>query len=318
VRKLVCMPINVEVDPGLSTVECEPLWCFDFDVDHVVAHPSMAIGGDQLWLHDDALQGGKQPLSTVFAERSVDFQRRELFHSSRPSSRLKKGESLRFLVENASFARLLLRMVVVGYAEVESLSTLDEMLRKKEQIKQSPEWKAAMGSLPDLGWRPPMKIKVYVASSWRNTYQPTVVKMLRDEGHEVYDFKQPAPGDDGFHWREIDPNWKSWTPEAYAEGLRSPIAERGFMSDMRALENADLCVLLMPSGRSAAWEYGYWRGRSQRHGVLHIPTGETFEPELMFRGATITSHFDGLRMAVRDKKSELEALYARPPAIRGG
>ena len=154
-----------------------------------------------------------------------------------------------------------------------------------------------------------MKIRIYVASSWRNTYQPSIVELLRQDGHEVYDFKAPLPGDDGFHWSEIDPNWKSWTPEAYAEALESPLADRGFMSDMTALENADLCVLVMPSGKSASFEYGYWRGRMQRHGILHIPAGETFEPELMFKGATITSHVVDLLKAVGAKKAELVQAY---------
>jgi len=154
-----------------------------------------------------------------------------------------------------------------------------------------------------------MKIRIYVASSWKNSYQPSVVELLRQCGHEVYDFKAPATGDAGFHWREIDPNWQSWTPEAYGEALDSPLAERGYMADMTALENSDLCVLLMPSGRSAAYEYGYWRGRMQRHGILHIPAGEHFEPELMFKGATITSHVVDLLKAVGAKKAELEQSY---------
>jgi hypothetical protein len=41
-------------------------------------------------------------------------------------------------------------------------------------------------------------MRIYVASSWRNLYQPTVVTALRQEGYEVYDFRHPAPGDDGF------------------------------------------------------------------------------------------------------------------------
>ena len=31
--------------------------------------------------------------------------------------------------------------------------------------------------------------KIYVASSWRNQYFPDVVKILREYGHEVYDFR---------------------------------------------------------------------------------------------------------------------------------
>lgn len=33
------------------------------------------------------------------------------------------------------------------------------------------------------------KRNIYVASSWRNDYQSSVVEMLRALGHSVYDFK---------------------------------------------------------------------------------------------------------------------------------
>ena len=36
--------------------------------------------------------------------------------------------------------------------------------------------------------------KIYVASSWRNVFQQDVVAILRDLGHEVYDFKTPHMG----------------------------------------------------------------------------------------------------------------------------
>ena len=31
--------------------------------------------------------------------------------------------------------------------------------------------------------------KIYVASSWRNTFYPEVVARLREAGHDVYDFR---------------------------------------------------------------------------------------------------------------------------------
>src|SRR4051812_37731805 len=37
-------------------------------------------------------------------------------------------------------------------------------------------------------------LKVYVASSWRNDFQPGVVRALRSDGHQVYDFKGPGDG----------------------------------------------------------------------------------------------------------------------------
>jgi len=34
-----------------------------------------------------------------------------------------------------------------------------------------------------------MPLRVYVASSWRNEFQPGVVAVLKADGHEVYDFR---------------------------------------------------------------------------------------------------------------------------------
>lgn len=124
-------------------------------------------------------------------------------------------------------------------------------------------------------------MKVYVATSWRNPIQPEVVKALQGEGHDVYDFRNPKPGDTGFHWSEIDPDWKQWTPEQFAEALNHPIAKAGFLTDMMALEYADACVLVMPCGRSAHLEMGYAIGT----GKLTIILSSDGEPELMYKMA---------------------------------
>jgi len=71
---------------------------------------------------------------------------------------------------------------------------------------------------------------IYAASSWRNDIQPEVVSQLRLNGHAVYDFRNPAPGDKGFHWSEIDPDWKNWSPEEYRRRLTHPLAEKGIFS----------------------------------------------------------------------------------------
>lgn len=113
-------------------------------------------------------------------------------------------------------------------------------------------------------------MNIYVATSWRNTYQPEVVKALRADGFDVYDFRNPEPGDHGFSWSEIDPAWKSWTPEQYVAALSHPRSIDGFGKDMAALRRADLCVLVMPSGRSAALEAGFAVG-SGKPTCMYLP-----------------------------------------------
>lgn len=127
-------------------------------------------------------------------------------------------------------------------------------------------------------------MNIYVASSWRNLLQPAIVTLLRRCGHEVYDFRHPAPGNDGFAWSAIDPKWQQWTAKEYAAALDHPVARRGYEHDMAALNACDACVLVLPSGRSASWEFGYAMAQKKLAAVVMF---DGCEPELMYRGARI-------------------------------
>jgi hypothetical protein len=122
--------------------------------------------------------------------------------------------------------------------------------------------------------------RLYVASSWRNVYQPELVSILREVGHEVYDFRNPGIGESGFAWSDIDPDWTRWTGAQFREALGHPIAEGGFNNDFRGMIWAKGCVLLLPSGRSAHIEAGWFTGRGLPVWVL---TRDDQEPELMYK-----------------------------------
>jgi hypothetical protein len=122
-------------------------------------------------------------------------------------------------------------------------------------------------------------MKIYVASSWRNDYQPGVVEFLRAHGHGVYDFRNP-PGNKGFSWSEISPVWQSWSTEEYKKALRHPIAEKGFALDFTGMEWADCCIMVLPCGRSAHAEAGWMKGNGKPTFVL-CPYVQ--EPELMYK-----------------------------------
>ena len=122
-------------------------------------------------------------------------------------------------------------------------------------------------------------MKIYVASSWRNEKQPIVVRVLRLEGHEVYDFKDPEAS---FHWSEIDPHWKEWAPERFRESLTHSIAKHGFKRDFDAMKWAEAFVLVMPCGRSAHLEAG-WAVGTGKPLAIYLSDGE---PELMYSMAS--------------------------------
>lgn len=134
-----------------------------------------------------------------------------------------------------------------------------------------------------------MPRRIYLASSWRNPYQEWMVPYLRDAGHQVYDFKNPPNGLKGFQWSELDPMWEIWTADQYVNAITThPRAAQGYMTDFRNMEWADTCVLLLPAGRSAHLEAGWFAGRGKRLVIL-TETGQ--EPELMalMANAIVTS-----------------------------
>ena len=122
-------------------------------------------------------------------------------------------------------------------------------------------------------------MKIYVASSWRNQYQQMVVQTLRDQGHEVYDFKNP-PERSGFSWSDVDPDWQNWTTPAYRDALAHPVSQAGFDSDFNAMDAAEVCVLVLPCNRSAHTEAGFMKGQGKPT-YVYLP--EPMEPELMYK-----------------------------------
>ena len=68
--------------------------------------------------------------------------------------------------------------------------------------------------------------------------------------------------------------------EQYREKLNHPLAERQFMNDLEAINSFDACVLVLPCGRSAHTEAGWFAGKGKKI-IAYIPTKE--EPELMYK-----------------------------------
>ena len=146
-------------------------------------------------------------------------------------------------------------------------------------------------------------MKIYVASSWRNEYQPEVVRKLQELGHEVYDFRGAGDGwgaddgDGGFSWRSIDGDWQQWTPQQYVRALEHPFAVDGFNRDMNALKRCDACVFVMPCGPSASMELG-WAVGAGKLTAAYIPGMR--EPDLMVKMADhIATRWESIELWLR-------------------
>ena len=141
-------------------------------------------------------------------------------------------------------------------------------------------------------------MKIYVASSWRNEFFPEIVSRLRSEGYDVYDFRNPGDGSDGFRWSDVSADWLEWEPQRYRhELMNNPLCQRQFGNDERAMESCDACVLLLPSGSSAHTEAGWFAGKGRKV-IVHIPIKQ--EPELMYRlFDAVTTTIDELLAALK-------------------
>jgi hypothetical protein len=122
-------------------------------------------------------------------------------------------------------------------------------------------------------------MKIYVASSWRNDRQPEIIRTLRSNGYDVYDFRNPSFNDKGFHWFDIDPNWKNWTMGEYREYLEHPIVKDAYVLDTDAMRECDVFLGVMPFGRSASMEMGWAVGQCKTTILLLSDA----EPELMVK-----------------------------------
>jgi hypothetical protein len=127
-------------------------------------------------------------------------------------------------------------------------------------------------------------MKVYVASSWRNPIQPAVVSLLQTKGFEVYDFRHPANNKEGFKWSDLGiERPEDWTPEQCIQFLQHPLSRDGFKQDFDAMLWADACVLVLPAGRSANLEAGWFAGKGKRLVVLK----DAGNPDLMYLMADV-------------------------------
>lgn len=165
---------------------------------------------------------------------------------------------------------------------------------------------------------------VYVASSWRNELQPSVVERIRAASLDCYDFRNPKPGDHGFSWVDIEggnvdrsPKPKGSdlvSPHKYLEMISHPVAEEGFEADFNALKRADAVVLVLPCGKSAHLELGWAEGAGKATAIL---LEDEVEPELMYKMVDfITSDLDQL-MAWLSSFGRPECDHEYVPAYAG-
>jgi hypothetical protein len=118
---------------------------------------------------------------------------------------------------------------------------------------------------------------VYVAGSCRR----------RDIIDPVFDAVRGAGHVITFDWRDsvtpealFGPDHESMALDEMAAALNRPLARGKFALDRDGIEQADVLVLVLPSGRSAAVEFGVAVGRG-KPAIVYAPAGARMPAELM-------------------------------------
>ena len=119
--------------------------------------------------------------------------------------------------------------------------------------------------------------RIYVLGSLHNPLVPRVGRILRDEGHLVFDEWYSAGPDADKHWRD----YEQARGHSLGEGLFSREAGNTYRFDKDFLDWATIGVLVLPAGKSGHLELGYLIGRRIKTYVLLDKEPETWD--LMYR-----------------------------------
>lgn len=110
---------------------------------------------------------------------------------------------------------------------------------------------------------------IYLATSWKNEHYYRILHLLREKGHEVYDFREK-----GFLFSQIAPDLGLLDHMEQHQLLDHPTSVEAYAKDKAALDWADILVMLYPCGNDAHLELGYAVGQG-KYTVVYIAPGYT-------------------------------------------
>jgi len=117
-------------------------------------------------------------------------------------------------------------------------------------------------------------MKIYIASSWSNEFIIVqYAKELRQMGNDVDCFADKSTGRYVFHFSEIG----SVEELDAINFLKDKRSKKAFQEDKSKLDWCDLCLLILPAGKSSHLEAGYAVGQGKALVIYHLdkfPKGE--------------------------------------------
>lgn len=121
---------------------------------------------------------------------------------------------------------------------------------------------------------------IYLIGSLRNPEVPRVANRLREAGFEVFDdWYASGPTADDCLWE-----YEKGRGHNAVQALQGHAAQHVYTFDKKFIDQAQAAVLLMPAGKSAFFELGWFRGSGRPGYILFDQDPERID--IMFQLAT--------------------------------
>ena len=107
-------------------------------------------------------------------------------------------------------------------------------------------------------------MKIYLAGSWKNQKEILLLRdILNSQGHAVDCFASEDNGRISFNWSKLEDIQDKLPNMDAKDMLQVTRVQEAFFEDKKWLDWCDLCLLTLPSGKSAHLEAGYAKGRGK-------------------------------------------------------
>lgn len=169
---------------------------------------------------------------------------------------------------------------------------------------RNPKPSSQRPSSPPTGQSSKRKMKIYIASSWKNTRLACKVAIyLINKGHRVDAFFDNSSGRYVFDWREIEKDRNKLNAVSF---LRNRKAQKAFKEDKKWLDWCDCVVLVLPAGNSSHLEAGYAKGKGKILIIYHPTRFPKGEFDVMYGFADLlTEKMNEIDDYLRGRKNEI-------------
>ena len=135
--------------------------------------------------------------------------------------------------------------------------------------------------------------KIYLIGSLRNPEVPKIAKRIRELGFEVFDDWYAAGPEADDKWRD----YEKARGHTYKEALKGFAADHVYKFDLKHLNECDMAVLHLPTGKSGHLELGYVIGKG-KIGYILLDNPERWDVMYLFARGVFHS-FEELKLELK-------------------